>query len=265
MKQVKLRQFTLSRFGCQQDNDLASLQSMSWNCGTGCIQLHKPSMAWWLTVDFAILVLPFFPRRFMIADSPQPISRCRKKAHPFPTGHELRVFGREIMNKLHLVTIMAWFLAESCIRFTQKEHPFSAAGGDLSTADGTLPRRFVGHLKSTQGSLFRICASGKPLGRDGSEFVFVDSSSKETRVGYLKKTANTFRKISVEFFETLWTRVYLSFSLWCNSCGILGPRGMCSNPPKEAPTKRYRPYSVGQNQGGLYLIGQSFNITLSVP
>ena len=105
-----------------------------------------------------------------------------KKNQAVPTGHQLRVFGREIMNKLHLVTRMAWFLSESCTRFTQKEHPFSAAGGDLSTADGTLPRRFVGHLKSTQGSLFRICGSGKPLGRDGSEFVFVDSSSKETRV-----------------------------------------------------------------------------------
>jgi len=73
----------------------------------------------------------------------------------------------------------------------------------LSTADGTLPRRFVGHLKSTQGSLFRICGSGRLPGRDGSEFVFVGLSSKETRGGFLKKNVNTFRKISVEFFETL--------------------------------------------------------------
>ena len=79
----------------------------------------------------------------------------------------------------------------------------------MSTADGTLPRRFVGHLKSTQGSLFRICGSGKPLGRDGSEFVFVDSSSKETRVGFLIHSER-FLLSSLKRFETFFI---LSFSL----------------------------------------------------
>ena len=74
----------------------------------------------------------------------------------------------------------------------------------MSTADGTLPRRFVGHLKLTQGSLFRICGSGRPPGRDDSEFVFVDFSSirKHYSVGCLIQNVNAFRKISVEFFET---------------------------------------------------------------